>query len=79
LGDYYKSSLILDRPDPIFYKRLFKITRADIFDLRSRLLERCAPTNTGEVIEIVKIILREAVLRTEIASDPSERGVGFRA
>ena len=58
--------------DPIALKRLSEITRADIFDLRSRLLERCSPATTNKVIDIVKIVLREAVLREEIASDPTE-------
>ena len=34
------------------------ITRADIFDLRSRLLKRCSPATTNKVIDVVKVVLR---------------------
>jgi hypothetical protein len=58
--------------DPIALKRISEITRADIFDLRSRLLERCSSANTNKATDTVKIVLREAVLREEISSDPKE-------
>ncbi len=58
--------------DFIANKRLAEITRADIFDLRSRLLRRCSAATTNKVIDIVKVILREAVLREELNSDPTE-------
>jgi integrase len=58
--------------DPFAYKRLSEITRADIFDLRSRLLRRCSPATTNKVIDVVKVVLREAVIREELDRDPSE-------
>ena len=46
--------------DPFADKRLSDITRADIFDLHSRLLKKNAPATVNKVIGVVKIILREA-------------------
>ena len=58
--------------DPFAAKRLSGITRADIFDLRSRLLTKNAPATVNKVIGVVKIILREAVIREELERDPTE-------
>ena len=58
--------------DPFAEKRLADITRADIFDLRSRLLKKNAPATVNKVIGVVKIILREAVIREELDRDPTE-------
>jgi integrase len=58
--------------DPFAEKRLSEITRADIFDLRSRLLKKNAPATVNKVIGVVKIILREAVIREELDRDPTE-------
>ena len=53
-------------------KRLSDITRADIFDLRSRLLKKNAPATVNKVIGVAKIILRESVIREELKRDPTE-------
>ena len=53
-------------------KRLSEITRADVFDLRSRLLKRCSPATTNKCIGVVKVILREAAIREELYRDPTE-------
>ena len=58
--------------DPFADKRLSEITRADIFDLRSRLLKKCSPATTNKVIDVVKVVLREAVIREELDRDPTE-------
>jgi len=58
--------------DPFADKRLADITRADVFDLRSRLLRKNAPATVNKVIGVVKIILREAVIREELDRDPTE-------
>ena len=58
--------------DPFAEKRLSDITRADIFDLRSWLLKKNSPAMTNKVIGVVKIILREAVIREELDRDPTE-------
>lgn len=58
--------------DPFAEKQLSDITRADIFDLRSRLLKKNAPATVNKVIGVVKIILREAVIREELDRDPTE-------
>lgn len=58
--------------DPFADKRLSDITRADIFDLRSRLLKKNAPATANKVIGVVKIILREAVIREVLDRDPTE-------
>jgi len=52
--------------DPFVNKRLSQITRADIFDLRSRLLRKCSAATSNKVIDVVKSILREAVIREEL-------------
>ena len=51
--------------DPFAAKRLSEIARADIFDLRSRPLQKCSPATTNKVIGVVWAILREAVIRDE--------------
>ena len=43
-----------------------------MFELRSRLLQRCSPETTNKVIDLVKVILREAVVREEIKRHPAE-------
>jgi len=58
--------------DAIANKRLSEITRADIFDLRSRLLRHCSPATTNKAIDVVKVVLREAVIREELDRDPTE-------
>ena len=58
--------------DPFAEKRLSDITRADIFDLRSRLLKKNAPATVNKVIGVAKIILREAAIREELDRDPTE-------
>ena len=58
--------------DPFADKRLSDITRADIFDLRSRLLKKNSPAMVNKIIGVVKIILREAVIREELDRDPTE-------
>ena len=56
-------------------KRVSEITRADILDLRSRLLAKNAPATVNKALGIVKVIFREAVYREEIGRDPTA-GVG---
>ena len=58
--------------DPFADKRLSEITRADVFDFRSRLLKSCSGATTNKVIDAVKVVLREAVIREELGSDPTE-------
>lgn len=62
-------------PDPFSDKRLSEITRADVLDLRSRLLTTCSPATVNKALGIVKAIFREAVYREEINRDPTA-GVG---
>jgi len=62
-------------PDPSTDKRLSEITRADVLDLRSRLLSKCSPATVNKVLGIVKVIFREALYREEIKHDPTA-GVG---
>jgi integrase len=57
--------------DPFAQKRLSEITRADVLDLRSRLLKRNAPATVNKALEIVKVIFREALYREEINRDPT--------
>lgn len=61
--------------DPFAGKRLSEITRADVLDLRTRLLTKNAPATVNKVIGIVKVIFREALYREEISRDPTA-GVG---
>lgn len=56
-------------------KQLSEITRADVLDLRSRLLEKNAPATVNKVLGVVKVIFREALYREEINRDPTA-GVG---
>ena len=42
-------------------KRLSEITRADVLDLRSRLLRKCSPATVNRALGIVKVIFRETV------------------
>ncbi len=56
-------------------KRLPEITRADVLELRSRLLSKNAPATVNKVLGIVKVIFREALFREEIHRDPTA-GVG---
>ena len=58
--------------DPFSDKRLSEITRADVFDFRSRLLKKCSPATTNKVIGVVRIVLREAVIREELDRDPTD-------
>ncbi len=58
--------------DPFARKRLSAIKRADLFDLRSRLLTRCSPAMANKVMDVVKIIIREAVIREELKHDPTD-------
>ena len=58
--------------DPFSDLPLVAIRRADVFDFRSRLLKKCSPATTNKVIGVVKIILREAVIREELDRDPTE-------
>lgn len=58
--------------DSFAEKRLSNITRADIFDLRSRLLKKNSSAMVNKIIGVVKIILREAVIREELDRDPTE-------
>ncbi len=58
--------------DPFADRRLSEITRADIFDLRSRLLKKCTPATTNKVIDVVKAVIREAVIREDLSHDPTE-------
>ena len=62
-------------PDTFSGKRLSEITRADVLDLRSRLLSRCSPATVNKALGIVKVIFREALYREEINRDPTA-GVG---
>jgi integrase len=62
-------------PDPFADKRLSEITRADVSDLRSRLLAKNSPAMVNKALGIVKVIFREAVYREEINRDPTA-GVG---
>jgi len=61
--------------DPFADKRLSEITRADVLDLRSRLLVKNAPATVNKSLGIVKVIFREALYREEINRDPTA-GVG---
>jgi len=56
-------------------KRLSEITRADVLDLRSRLLAKNAPATVNKALGIIKVIFREALYREEINRDPTA-GVG---
>ena len=56
-------------------KRLSEITRADVLDLRSRLLTKCSPATVNKALGIVKVIFREAMYREEVNRDPTA-GVG---
>ena len=47
-------------------KQLTSITRADVLDLRSRLLKKNAPATVNKVLGVVKVIFREALYREEI-------------
>ncbi|MAG13110.1 MAG: hypothetical protein CMN78_00760 [Spirochaetales bacterium] len=58
--------------DPFAAIRLAKVKRADLFDLRSRLLKRCSPATTNKVIDVVKVVIREAVIREELKHDPTD-------
>jgi integrase len=62
-------------PDTFSNKRLSEITRADVLDLRSKLLAKCSPATVNKAIGIVKVIFREALYREEINRDPTA-GVG---
>ena len=61
--------------DPFAAKQLSKITRADVLELRSRLLEKSAPATVNKALGVVKVIFREALYREEINRDPTT-GVG---
>jgi len=61
--------------DPFADKHLSEITRADVLDLRSRLLVKNAPATVNKSLGIVKVIFREALYREEINRDPTA-GVG---
>jgi integrase len=62
-------------PDLFSSKQLAKITRADMLELRSRLLEKNAPATVNKALGVVKVIFREALYREEINRDPAA-GVG---
>jgi integrase len=57
--------------DPFARKRLSEITRANVLDLRSRLLAKNAPARVIKALGIVKVIFREALFREEINRDPT--------
>jgi len=61
--------------DPFAARRLSEITRADVLDLRSRLLAKNAPATTNKALGVVKVIFREALYREDINRDPAA-GVG---
>jgi integrase len=61
--------------DPFAGKRLSEITRADVLDLRSRLLAKNAPATVNKTLGLVKVIFREALYREETPRDPTT-GVG---
>ena len=61
--------------DSFASKRLSEITRADVLDLRSRLLTKNAPATVNKALGVVKVIFREALFREEIHHDPTA-GVG---
>ena len=61
--------------DPFAQKRLSEITRADVLDLRSRLLAKNAPATANKALGVVKVVFREALYREEINRDPTA-GVG---
>jgi integrase len=61
--------------DPFADKRLSKITRADVLDLRSRPLAKSSPATVNKALGIVKMIFREALFLEEINCDPTA-GVG---
>ena len=58
--------------DSFVEKRLSDIKRADLSDLRSRLNTRCSSATANKVIDVVKIIIREAVIREELSHDPTD-------
>jgi integrase len=58
--------------DPFAKKRLSEIKRADLFDLRSRLLKKCSPATANKVMDVVKVVIREAVIREELNHDPTD-------
>jgi hypothetical protein len=74
----FMADMLWERPekhmlkDPFAAKHLSEITRADIFDLRSRLLKRYSPATANKVINVVKVVLREAVIREKLRRDPTE-------
>jgi len=57
--------------DKIVQKKLNDITRADIIDYRSRLIEKSSVSTANKVISILKTIIKEAYFREEINSDPT--------
>jgi hypothetical protein len=59
--------------DPFAKKRLSDIKRADLFHLRSRLNSRCSSATANKVLDVVKIIIREAVIREEPPHDPTDQ------
>ena len=57
--------------DPIASKRLDQITRADVIDFRSRLIETKGDSTANKVITILKTIFKEGFFREEIEKDPT--------
>ena len=57
--------------DPFAKKRLSEINRADVLDLRSRLLAKCPPATVNKALGIVKVIFREALYLDGINRDPT--------
>ena len=61
--------------DPFADRRLIEITRADVLELRSRLLSKNGSESVNKIIGIVKVVFREALFREEIDRDPTA-GIG---
>ncbi|MGQ9616489.1 MAG: hypothetical protein ACUVWJ_08830 [Spirochaetota bacterium] len=57
--------------DPYSAKRMSGTTRADVLDLRSRLLGKCSPATVNKVIGIMKVIFSEELHREENNREPT--------
>ena len=61
--------------DLISDKKISEITRADIIDFRSRIIEKKGDSTANKAIGILKTIFKEALFREEIDKDPTT-GIG---
>ena len=61
--------------DPFANLHVVAVTRADVLDLRTRLLMTNGPESVNKIIGVVKVVFREALYREEIDRDPTA-GIG---